>query len=211
VTDAAGMPVPNARVIVDDAPEIRTDAEGRFTVRDVVPGSRQVEALAIGMSPDAAVVDVPAGDTARFAAQLHRVTTLDAVRVTASARGRAFALGFEERKHAGLGYARDSSTIGRMTLMSSVFEQFPATQVKRGPGTRFALLMKNGRGQWCDAVVWIDNVRTDGERLNDLMPEDIAAIEAYPHGTFVPTEFTSLSARKEPCGAAVVWTKRAFK
>ena len=84
VTDSAGMPISGARVNADGVEEIRSDSAGRFLVRNVPLGSRQVEVLAIGMKPVTTVVDVIEGETATVLATMTPVTTLDVIRVTAS-------------------------------------------------------------------------------------------------------------------------------
>jgi hypothetical protein len=51
VTDSVGKAIANARVVTDGVPEVRGDSAGRFLVRSVPSGTRQVEVLALGMSP----------------------------------------------------------------------------------------------------------------------------------------------------------------
>lgn len=212
IVGLGGAPLPNARIVVDgESADIRTDDAGRFIARGVPAGSRQIEALSIGMSPAASIVRVAAGDTAHFDAELHRVPTLDRVLITASSRARHTIMGVEERRRTGLAYMRDSSQINQNGLLSTVFDAFPSTQVVRGRGGSFSLLMRNGRGQWCQALVFIDGVLMGAGELNTLQSDEIAVIEAYPHGTLVPAEFASRTALTDPCGAAVVWTKRSFK
>jgi len=63
--------------------------------------------------------------------------------------------------------------------------------------------------------LWIDGVRqiTSSDPtiaygiLNDLHPDQIAAIEVYPRGATTPVEFATLNSS---CGAVVVWTKWAL-
>lgn len=51
VTDAAGAPFPNARLMMDEGPEARSGADGRFIIRSIPAGTRQVEVLFVGMAP----------------------------------------------------------------------------------------------------------------------------------------------------------------
>ncbi len=211
VTRPGGVPIANARVFIEgDSLEFRTDDRGRFVARNIATGSRQIEAFAIGMSPAASVVDVTAGDTTRFAAQLEPIQMLDVVRVTGSPRARRLAEALFERRRIGLGYMRDSSQINPHGLLSSVFDQFPATLVQRS-ATQFRLLMKTPSGQWCNAQIFIDGLPSDQEWLSTINPADIAAVEAYPRGSTVPAEFTSRSVITGACGVAVIWMKNAFR
>src|SRR5918992_1225999 len=107
LTDAGGAPVADARVIVNDTTEVRSQADGSFIIRDVPVGTRQVEILAIGMRPVVTAVDVLPNDTAAIALQLRKVTTLDVVRVTASRRGRLLVEEIEARRKTGVSYMMD--------------------------------------------------------------------------------------------------------
>lgn len=51
VTDAAGAPFPNARLMMDEGPEARSGADGRLIIRSIPAGTRQVEVLFVGMAP----------------------------------------------------------------------------------------------------------------------------------------------------------------
>lgn len=210
VTDTAGRPFPDARIIMEERPEIRSNADGRFTFRDVPTGTRQVEVLALGMLPVVTAVDVIAQETATVTAALRKVTRLDIVRVTATARVRRAVAEFEERRRGGFGYIRDSTTIATRGTMSSVFFEFPGVQVERGASgtTSFGLSMKaTGPGR-CAPNLWIDGrEERDFDLLNALHTDEIAALEVYPHAFSVPMRFMG---RSSSCGAVVVWTKWVF-
>jgi hypothetical protein len=207
VTDSSGRPVPEARVVADGVPELRADSSGRFTVKGVPIGSRQVEVLAIGMSPVYTVVDVTPWDTARVYATMRRITTLDVVRVTASPNVRRLVRDFEERRKNGLGYLRDSTAIGVHGTMFSVLHSFPSVEaVRTGSGTKFIVLLPGRMGQKCLANLIIDGRRSDYDEFNFLRPSDVAAVEVYPRRMSAPMQFV----RDDTCGVVVVWTKWAF-
>ena len=206
VTDSSGRPVPEARVVADGVPELRTDSAGRFTVRHVPIGSRQVEVLAIGMSPVVSVVDVTAADTATVFATMRRITTLDVVRVTASPLARKLARDLDDRRKVGTGYVRDSTEIAAHGTLASVFYTFPSVEVRRtGMGHDFILTLPLGAGR-CPANLLIDGRQATHDELQFYRPSDIAAVEVYPRRLSAPGQFV----RDNPCGVVVLWTKWAF-
>jgi hypothetical protein len=204
VIDTGGRPLADARVIIDGVPELRSGADGRFVVRNAPTGTRQVEVLSIGMAPVVAIVDVFPNDTGRVIATMKKLTTLDVIRVTASPAVRRFVREFDERRKAGFGYVRDSTDIANRGTLSSVFSEFPSTRVESsGVSTAFVVSMPSSRGGRCLANLFIDGVKADFEQLQFYRPNDIAAVEVYPHLFSVPPRFL----RENECGAIIVWTK----
>jgi hypothetical protein len=212
VTDPRGRPQYNVRVAVEGVPEARTTSDGRFTLRDVPAGTRQVEFTAIGMLPVSTVVDVRANDTVRVAVSLRNVTTLDVVKVTGDAHQQRFARGIEERKRSGFGYQMDSTKISQNATLASVFAGMPSMRVqRRGNTTLFNLLLPGNavRGP-CEAYIFLDGVPRNGQDdLDFLRASDIATIEVYPRVYSVPVELAP--PRDNECGVVAVWTKAAFR
>ena len=215
LTDVSGAPFRGARILIADMPEARSGADGSFTVRDVPAGTRQVDIRSVGMAPYVTAVDVVPHDTVMLAAQLHKITLLDVVRVTGTITQQRRISALEERKRSGWGYFRDSTTFGQYGIMSSVFGSFPSLQVQPINGsTQFVLTLPQNVRR-CVANLWIDGVRqaVAGDPtvaygiLNDLHPDQIAAVEVYPRGATVPVEFATVSSS---CGAVVIWTKWAL-
>lgn len=211
VTDLEGLPVAGVRVILDDSTETRTDAEGRFSLRNLHAGTRQVDFAAIGMTPVSNAVDVLVGDTAFVAAALRKVTNLEAVNVTASGTRRRAALNFEQRRKLGFGSYMDSTAIGQRATLSAVFTGLPGLTVQSASsnGRRFNLFLPStGLGQ-CLAMLLVDGVQQiDHDILGTMSPQEIAAVEVYQQRLTVPTE---LMTREVGCGVVAVWTKRAFR
>ena len=203
VSDTSGRPVPSARILADGVREIRAGEDGRFLVTGVPIGTRQVEVLAIGMSPVIAVVDVSAGDTAAVAARMRKITTLDVIRVTASPATHRLVTAIEERRTQGFGYLRDSSQIGNRGTLAAVLFDVPSVQVSQGTGGAFSVTMPGTGAMRCLANVVIDGVRSQMDDLKFLRPTDIAVIEVYPRRMSLPVQFV----RNDDCGAIIVWTK----
>jgi hypothetical protein len=188
---------------MDEAPEVRTGASGRFTIPGVPAGTRQVEVLAIGMLPVVAAVDVVADSTTALAAELRKVTTLDVVRVTGSRHMRRLLREFEERRRTGFGYFVDSTSLAARGTLSSVFFEAPSTRVEQLGVNRILVTLPATAGGRCAANVVIDGFKADHDQLNTLLPSDLAAVEVYPRRFSVPMRFMT----NDACGAIVVWTK----
>jgi Carboxypeptidase regulatory-like domain len=204
VTGQAGKPQRDALVVSDAAPETRTDANGRFLLREIPVGTQQIEVRAIGLAPVVATVDVVANDTAHVDVQLVKVVTLDTVR-TKTTPGSHLVAEFEARRRAGWGTYRDSTTISKHGTVSSVFAEMPSVTVRT---SRRGIQLLLGALQ-CPASIWIDGRKSDQRDLLDLQPDDIAAIEVYSRKTEIPTDLVASSA-SGGCGAAIIWTKRIW-
>lgn len=205
LTNAAGDAFADARVLMAEAPEVRSDRIGRFLLRNVPVGTRQVEILAIGFMPVITTVDVTAGDTVLLAHTLRRVTTLDAMRVV-SARERRFVDGYDERRKMGFGQAKDSTQLWG-TMMATLTD-FASTKVQRDQYGKTLLYFRQGIG-YCAATVWVDGIeQRDQEELSFSNPEDLAAVEVFPNVYSVPMRFRS---NRGVCGAIALWTKRGVR
>jgi hypothetical protein len=205
VNGDGGQPVAGARISTDGAPEARSDASGRFVVRDVPTGTRQVDVIAIGMVPVSVVVDVSARDTATAIVEVRRVTTLDPVKVKATPVRQKMVAAIDERRKTGFGHYADSTTIGAHGRILSVFEEMPGVRVDGRGVVRFG----QGLGT-CVANVWIDGFRSDSTDTKWLRPDEVAVVEVYPRVMSMPPEFMVRRARGAPCGSIVIWTKRAM-
>ncbi len=214
VTSDVDQPVADALVRIEGAPTTRTDSTGGFLLRNVPPGTQEVTVQSIGAAEVATLVDITPNDTARVAMRLRKVTTLAPVKVKATASQRFVVEGFEERKSKGVGYFEDSTEISKHGSLTSVFGAMPSVTVGQNRSTHGAVIFlpaTNLNGT-CRANIWIDGKRADAgradqEQLNELGPDDIAAIEVYPRMLDTPAEYII---RNGNCGAVVVWTKRAF-
>lgn len=213
VNDDKGLPVADVRVILDNGTEVRSAADGRFTLRDAPAGSRQLDFASVGRSPISTVVDVMAEEPAFVTASMRTVTNLEAMRVTATGGLRRAALQYEERRKQGFGSFMDSTAIGKRGTMAAVFYGMPGVTVERQQGSSnarlFALYLPSTGTNPCMATLYFDGVlQVDQEIMSTLYPEDIAAVEVYQQRLTVPTEFMN----KNPmCGVVAVWTKRAFR
>lgn len=203
-----GTPLANARIIVDDSTEVRSGDDGKFVIRDLPTGTRQVEVLSIGMVPVVASVDVFPNDSTPMTFSVRRVTALDAVRVTASRRAQAIIDGLEERKRLGGGYLLEAGDIYAHSDIATVFAEFPSTAVNRSGGDITIWTPTKGGGM-CNPDVWVDGARSAQYILPMLRMSEIVAVEMYPRAESVPLQFKN-STPTHACGVILLWTTWAF-
>jgi hypothetical protein len=209
VTDQTGQPVADARILMDQLPAIRSDADGRFTLRDVPTGTRQVEIFAIGTSPLLEIVDVVPGAPAAIAATLRRVRTLEAVRTEAARGARVFAAEFDARRKEGFGYLRDSIDIAKYDQFVNVLRDVPSMSVQYR-GSVLSISVPDGKGRSCAPDVLIDGARAGFGNLIDLSPKEVGGVEVYPRAAHIPPRFVAPGIQPE-CGMILVWTKYGLR
>lgn len=202
VTGDGGRAVAGAIVFSEGLPETRSGEDGRFVLRDVPAGTRQVEVRAIGAAPYVTIVDVRPRDTTTVAFSLSKVVTLEEITVKARRFRDVMIRDIAERRRVGLGYFRDSTEIGQLPNVTTIFDGVAGLRVRRGIGSQLRIQVDG-----CDLAIWIDRQRLEPVDLYLLTPDAIATIETYTRPTFMPPEFKE----KGKCGAVVVWTKRFFR
>ncbi len=205
VTDTAGRPFTGATIVLDDVQQMRTEVDGRFYLPNVMPGTRQIEILAIGVRPQLHIVDVVAGAQVTVPVTMQRITTLDVVRITGSRWQTRLLEGMEDRRRQGFGKFLDSLDIGRRPTMLSAFAGLPSIEVRPTRGGQLALLFPGRMGGRCSASIYIDGIRSGADELASMLPQDIAVLESYPRSTMVPMQFQNMN---NDCGVIVIWTKR---
>jgi hypothetical protein len=195
-------PIGGARVIAEGAQETRTDATGKFTLRDVPLGTQQVEVIAIGLQPIARTVVVSLMDTAFVELHVTKPVVLQRVNIVASSVRQQLVGDFIARRDKGLGLFRDSTSISMHGTLNSVMMGIQGIRMVRDQ-----VFMPRGAGQ-CNPVVWLDGVNV--QTIDDLLalrPSDIAAVEVYMRELMIPPQFVVRNTRTQNCGAIVAWTK----
>ncbi len=209
VTNVNGEPFGAARVSMPGLREVRTDAEGRFVLRDVPTGTQQIEVLSVGVAPVSQTVDVLPRDTTRVALQFGRPIVLTGVRVTAKPGVQVMSQEFDARRKNGTGYALDSTAIGRYPDFINVFNDVPGIRMSRRLGSVFLSTMGD-KGHACSPTILMDGIETSANAISDLQSHEVAAIEVYAHALMVPAELLP-PGRPVDCGMVVVWTKYTFR
>ncbi len=203
VTNAAGLPVANAVIAIDSMPEVRSSADGRFSVSGVAVGTRAVAIVAIGLEPHRSLIDVRPGDTTRVTIPMPSVQTLSQVNVRAKANT-VFGMRermIDEHKTLGLGSFRDSTEIAKHTSMRTVMNTLPGIEV-RGTTARFSI----SAGRACPVGMFrliLDGHPSQIEELALIDTRNVAVMEVYkrlyPSDLLIPKGCT-----------IVVWTKGAL-
>lgn len=209
VTTVDGQPFHDARVAVADLHEVRTDADGRFLIRDVPLGSQQIEVRSVGVAPISTIIDVMPRDTAFVSMRFGRAITVDGMRVTARPGVRVMAQEFQVRRQSGLAYTLDSTAIAKYSNFVNVFNDIAGIRMSRRPG-HVDFTLTSDKGRPCSPTILLDGIDATGNNLSDLLPDEVAGVEVYAHQLSVPTELLP-PGRPNECGMVVVWTKYAFR
>jgi hypothetical protein len=209
VTDRSGGPLADARIVMDQAPAVRSDADGRFTLPSVPAGTRQIEVFAIGAAPVLEIADVAPGKTTTVAVTLERVLELDPVRTTAGRSLRVAAMEFDDRRRRGFGYTRDSIDFLRYDQFLNVLRDVPSLTVQYGSSS-LMLSFPDGQGHNCAPDVLIDGARAGFGNLIDLSPKEVGALEVYPRAAHIPAKFVPPGIQPQ-CGMILVWTKYGLR
>lgn len=214
VTDSSGNPIAGARAMADSVEE-RSDASGRFVLRGVPAGTRQVRMVSIGHAPVSATVTVVPGDTAFVMASMAAVQQLDPVRIVARTPYVQLVMrGIEERKRTGTGFFMDSTRFATHGTLVGALQLAPMLRIRQSLGSPPVILFparvqRSADGEdFCYATVWIDGRRSEQAFVLELRPDEIAVVEVYPRFMLLPSEY---AAQYEGCGVVAVWTKRAFR
>jgi Carboxypeptidase regulatory-like domain len=196
-------PLIGGRVSVAEGPSTVVEADGRFMLRGVPPGTQWVTVSAIGRTRAGQAVDLLPGDTTRLDVALSRLTVLLApVRVVA--RPSRLLEQFEERRRMGQGYGRTEEELAGAGTVRAVLGSLPTVRFGRGPAvTDFVVLLPSPVGH-CVATLYIDGFRSDYEQLASYHPRDLAGVEVHPRAITAPTQFQPVSG---DCGVVLVWTK----
>jgi hypothetical protein len=208
VVRSAGKPVPNARVAIGQATEVRTAADGKFLAINVPAGTQQTDVSAIGYSEVKRILNVRANDTLDVPIELERIVVLDSVTVRGSIARTRLANQFAERARGPRGYIRDSLQLAKKQSFEGVFSTMASVTMQRPRGYPTISV-----GTRCpNAIVFVDRMRRDTDQLVNMRPSDLAGLEVYRPGEMPSDLATLLGLRPEapPC-AVVAWTKMGWR
>jgi TonB-linked SusC/RagA family outer membrane protein len=194
VTDsAAGSPIVGARVVlVGTTTGTMTGDNGRYTLRNIPPGTVVLEFSRIGFSPKKLTVTIAAGSPTTVDAGLTQATySLDAVVTTATGLQRKVELANATAQISVSENLRELPVVNMGSLLSGRASGVNVVQTgATGTGSRIRIRGQNSFSLSNDPIVVVDGIRatantnnaigTGGSgpsRLDDLNPNEIETIE----------------------------------
>jgi len=199
-----GDPRPSARVLVDDAVgEAMADSGGRFVLDGLPAGSHMAMARMIGYSSSRKQVELRDGDTTWVDFSMRELTTLDTIRVTASAWAAARIDEIEQRRRSGQGMQLTEEQIKDEGTLRAVFQQMPNLTVE-GPSAMSYLLYGRSTVGHCLLNLFLDGRPAIAAEIQALNPGQILAIEYFARQSQAPHNYQTVGSS---CGSLLVWTK----
>jgi CarboxypepD_reg-like domain len=210
VRDAAGKAIDGANVQIPGA-AARTDERGAFQLWTGEIDTVTISIRRLGYAAVSALIAARNGQWDTVMVEMEQNSQhLAAVTVTGSRVRRSLGLrDFEERraKRSGVFVTRDEIAAHNTTRVSDVLRGrrgLTFVRLRSGYGVRFAL--HTGKRSNCTPDVWLDGQRVKGLEVDELLPQDIEAMELYESISGLPFEFTPPDA-SIPCGTIVIWTR----
>jgi hypothetical protein len=210
VTDAATKrPIEGASLRLSDSDLVVgvTDRRGAFTLSDVPAAVHQIEIEHIGYGRGTHLVNVPAGETVVFDAQLEAgAIRLDSLVITADVRTTQLErVGFHRRARLGFGHFFSGDEVTRGRVREAIYSVPRLEFVQMGRGGSRRVVFRGARFT-CTPGIYVDGIRqnwADGDIEQVVIGREIEAMEVH-RGMTTPAEFT---VGYPPCGAIVVWTR----
>jgi len=208
VRDAAGVALEGVTIEIPGA-VTRTNARGAFQLFTADVDTLTISIRQVGFAPISSRIEAREKMWDTLLVQLDRsAQRLREVTVKEGAPRRALGLrDFEERRAKGNGvFVGRADIVSRgASHMSDVLRNMRGVSIVRG---RVRFVSQSGqRGTTCQPDVWLDGSRTRGMEVDDILANDVEAMELYSNFSTVPFEFSSRSANTTPCGVIVIWSR----
>jgi hypothetical protein len=203
VRGAGGRPLGGVEIkVVNAQPTTITDEQGRYTLGGLPSGTQLMVVRRIGYLIGDVAVELRPDKTVVQDVQLHRVVSLDSMRVVAQ---RARYAEFEENRRNnmfGRFLTADQIEARHVREVGQLLEHLPGFSVMgSGPDARvYSNSAKGSRSNCAEANVVVDG--SDHGHINWVPPLEVAAIEAYPEAAGAPGQY------RAECGLIVIWTKK---
>lgn len=214
VTDAGGQGLSDVEVSLGDSADVRTlsNAQGRFTFRDVPPGLVELRFRHIGYRPRTSALIVQPGGTVEMSATLS-TEAIELEPIEVRVRSRFLERnGFYRREQRGLGVQIDRAELDRLgpVIVSDALWATPGLRLSRDPQNPNRVYPVGRRARSfnagpCMMPIFIDGVRSPDADLNQMPQEWIEAIEVY-NSVGAPAEYSG--SIFESCGVVLIWTRR---
>lgn len=200
-----------------------TDTRGRFSFREVPPGSVEMTVQNLGYETRTDTVVVAPGQLVTIEVALSVAPIeLEPIRVEVEALLLPLDLvGFYERREAGIGIylTREQIVSRRPNYTTDLFESLPGVRVMRGSGLDRAVVLRSGARltlsgppTLCGPTVYLDGAVVERGGIGSLSayidriirPEQIAGIEIYTSPATVPLQYKEVGV---DCGVIVLWSR----
>jgi Carboxypeptidase regulatory-like domain len=205
-----GIPVSGARVhLFGSDVTAETNNEGAFEIVGVPGGTQTLMTRAIGFVPDERAIDLTDQHIAIIVGLLSVRRFLDTVHVRADRSTFMTAVGFDERKHGGVGHFFTPKDVERLhpQELSDLLRHAPSIELSTDNAHTVKIRMRGDQGA-CTPAIFLDGkqlVYFDLTDMNSLVqPEELAGMEVYS-AAMTPAQFRT----KLGCGTILVWTKPA--
>jgi hypothetical protein len=211
VRDEEGKPLEGAEVVlvtrygaVTRGPA-RTDAAGRYTLRDAPAGTRMAEVRRVGSSPVRRTITLASARPTRLDVTL-TTKAIELAEVSVTAESRLDKNGFTLRRGIGQGrfYTDDDVARQAVTVSGDFLGQIPGMQVD-GNRVINRSLRQTVKGATCEMATFLNGTLTPTDYVLNIPKENIDGVEVYETGGKVPVEFARPEAA---CGAIMIWTKQ---
>ncbi len=154
--------------VLPSGPRATTDSGGRFVLWPVDTGSHIIRARRIGFTPSDTTIRVRKGSLSFVITLQANAALLDTVR--------SQALEFELPRM----FHRHAVGLGSMELGRDLMAKFPeGTPLGRMIGSDFTLSRRLHTSPGCPIRVVINGKRSGALQLNQIAPEEVAAVEAF--------------------------------
>jgi hypothetical protein len=209
------QPVVGARVAIDGVDSVAvTDSAGRFTVAQVPPGSRMLNAEAGGYVTAMQQIDVLYADTPELIVPLQRglsIAGLEGFAVTERRVIRRDREEFEARRREGLATYVDTVQIREAGSLRAALEAVPGLEIETAAGeTEPAKFAVFGRGRGlgvtsCRATILLDGLPATLAELHSVAVDQLAAVEIYRSTSFAPVRYAEFA--EADCAMLLFWTQ----
>lgn len=207
-----GKPLANAQVAIANGPSTRTNEKGEWTLSDVPPGTRTLEARAVGYFPMRITTNLQDDGAVPLMALSSTRSVLETVKVRAAYWKYADFKGFRDRQRSGMGrFFTEKDISARAALNTSdLLQSMAGVLIEYGEdGTKYFVQKTPGAigADRCIPTVYLNGAELRGLDASSLdtfvNPDRIVGIEIYSAG-MAPAAF---QAAFSGCGALVFWTR----
>ncbi len=222
IDQSTGEPVPTAsvrlrRISSTTSESLLADSAGLFQIA-ASAGRYEISVEHLGYAPRTDTVAVIVGETTSLSIEL-RVLPVALDSIEAKPRERRSHLGgFWDRRERNIGFyfTREDIEKARPMRTADLFRRIPGAKVLQGPNGLGSLVTferyRRIDGTVCPAMMYVDGrvYVPSATGLDDFLPTDIEALEAYSGSSRLPPEFNAAGKQRgvEPrCGVIVIWTR----